>query len=106
MKRRVKRLEKKGTPERPRLSVYRSLKHIYAQIIDDISQKTLVSASSKSLKLKAGGNKKASEEVGKSIAKAALEKGIKKVFFDRGKFLYHGRVAVLADAARKEGLEF
>jgi len=93
-----------GTPERPRLSVYRSLGHIYAQVIDDQAGKTLMAASS--LKLKKGKKVEIAEAVGVQIAKLALDKGIKKVVFDRGEFLYHGRIKKLADAARKEGLEF
>ncbi|HAA25416.1 MAG TPA: 50S ribosomal protein L18 [Ruminiclostridium sp.] len=99
-----------GTPERPRLCVFRSLKHIYAQIIDDISGTTLVAASTldEALKEKAGstGNKSAAREVGKLIGTKAIEKGIKQVVFDRGGYLYHGRVRELADGAREAGLEF
>ncbi|NLG87700.1 MAG: 50S ribosomal protein L18 [Clostridiaceae bacterium] len=99
-----------GTPERPRLCVFRSLKHIYAQIIDDTSGKTLVSASTldEALKGKIGytGNKSAAREVGKLVGAKAIEKGIKKVVFDRGGYLYHGRVKELADGAREAGLEF
>ena len=93
-----------GTGERPRLNVYRSLNHIYAQVIDDQKGETLVSASS--VKLKTGGNVAAAKEVGKLVAERALEKGIKKVVFDRGGYLYHGRIKALADAAREAGLEF
>ncbi len=106
------RIRKKifGTPERPRLSVYKSLRYIYAQIIDDIKGYTLVSASSleKELRsqLKSTDNIEAAQLVGKIIAKRALEKGIKKVVFDRGGFLYNGRIKALADSARAEGLEF
>lgn len=100
----------KGTSERPRLNVYRSLSNIYAQIIDDISGNTLVSASSLDREIKEavgyGGNKKAAAEVGKLVAKRAAEKGITKVVFDRGGYLYHGRVKELAEAARQTGLEF
>jgi len=100
----------KGTPERPRLNVFRSLKNIYAQVIDDTTGNTLVSASTldQALKgtLKSGGNKDAAKAVGKLIAERAIEKGIKKVVFDRGGYLYHGRVKELADAAREAGLEF
>lgn len=100
----------KGTPERPRLNVFRSLKNIYAQIIDDTTGNTLVSASTldKALRgtLKYGGNKEAARAVGKLVAERALEKGIKKVVFDRGGYLYHGRVKELADAAREAGLDF
>lgn len=95
-----------GTPERPRLSVYRSNKQIYAQIIDDIAGKTIVSSSSLVLKLENGGNVEAAKEVGSAIAKLAQEKDIKSVVFDRGGYLYHGRVKALADAAREAGLEF
>ena len=97
-----------GTPERPRLSVYRSEKNIYAQIIDDVNAVTLVSASTvdKELKVNAGGNKEAAKMVGEMIAKRAIEKGITEVVFDRGGYLYHGRVQVLAEAAREAGLKF
>jgi len=111
--RRRKRVRKKvrGTPERPRLSVFRSSKHIYAQIIDDTLDKTLVDASSLSKEIQPqilgkGGNKEGASRVGESIAKRALEKGIKRVIFDRNGFLFHGRIKVLADAAREHGLEF
>jgi large subunit ribosomal protein L18 len=106
------RIRKKvfGIPERPRLSVYKSLRYIYAQIIDDTKGHTLVSASSleKELRenLKSTDNIEAAKLVGKVIARRALEKGIKKVVFDRGGFLYHGRIKALADSAREEGLEF
>ena|SRR6266700_5645079 len=102
-----------GTTERPRLSVYRSVSHIYAQIIDDFSGKTLASAASNDPKLKGvfakdvkGGNLKGAEAIGKVIAERSIEKGIKRVVFDRGGFLYHGRIRAVADAARKAGLEF
>ncbi len=99
-----------GTPERPRLNVFKSLKHIYAQVIDDTTGNTLVAASTldKALKgkLKTGGNKEAAREVGKIVAQRALEKGISKVVFDRGGYIYHGRVKELAEAAREAGLEF
>jgi large subunit ribosomal protein L18 len=95
-----------GTAERPRLNVYRSLSHIYAQVIDDQSGITLVSASTMSMKVKTGGNVAAAKEVGKAVAERAVEKGIKKVVFDRGGYLYHGRIKALADAAREAGLEF
>lgn len=110
--RRHGRVRKKvyGITERPRLNIFKSLKHIYAQIIDDSAGNTLISASSlnKELreKLKTGGNVKAAKEVGALIAKRALEKGIKKVVFDRGGYPYHGRVKTLADAVREAGLEF
>ena len=98
-----------GTTERPRLNVYRSLNHIYTQLIDDLNGVTLVSASSFGKKTEDkhyGGNVAAAKEVGKVIAERAKEKGIKKVVFDRGGYLYHGRVKALADAAREAGLEF
>ena len=97
-----------GTPERPRLSVYRSEKNIYAQIIDDVNAVTLVSASTldKDLNLKVGGNKEAAKLVGELIAKRAVDKGITEVVFDRGGYVYHGRVQVLADSAREAGLKF
>lgn len=110
--RKHKRVRKKvkGTSERPRLDVYRSLTNIYAQIIDDTTGNTLVSASSLDHEFKGelgySGNKKASTEVGKLVAKKAIEKGITKVVFDRGGYLYHGRVKELAEAAREAGLEF
>jgi large subunit ribosomal protein L18 len=95
-----------GTPERPRLNVYRSLNHIYAQVIDDTQGRTLVSASTIADKLTVGGNVAAAKEIGKLVAERATEKGIKKVVFDRGGYLYHGRIKALADAAREAGLEF
>jgi large subunit ribosomal protein L18 len=95
-----------GSSERPRLNVYRSLNHIYAQVIDDAKGETILSASTLSAKLKTGGNVAAAKEVGKLVAERALEKGIKKVVFDRGGYLYHGRIKALADAAREAGLEF
>lgn len=97
-----------GTPERPRLSVFRSNKNISAQIIDDVNGVTLVAASSleKRLEIANGGNKEAAKQVGEVIAKRALEKGIEIVAFDRGGFLYHGRVKELADGAREAGLKF
>jgi large subunit ribosomal protein L18 len=94
----------KGTPERPRLNVFRSNKQIYAQIIDDKNSVTLAQASS--LKLENGANIEGAKEVGKLVAERAIEKGIKKIVFDRGGYLYHGRVKALADAAREAGLEF
>lgn len=106
------RIRKKisGTPERPRLNVYRSNQHIYAQLIDDTKGVTLVSASTLDAELKNvienGGNVEAAEKVGALIAKRALEKGIKEVVFDRGGYPYHGRVKALAEAARQEGLQF
>src|ERR1700741_2898752 len=95
-----------GTTERPRLSVHRSLNHIYAQVIDDQTGETLASASTLALKAKTGGNVAAAKEIGKTIAEKATEKGIKKVVFDRGGFLYHGRIKAVADAAREAGPEF
>src|SRR5215469_1126911 len=95
-----------GTSERPRLNVYRSLNHIYAQVIDDQKGETIVSSSSLALKLKTGGNVASAKEIGKAIAEQAVAKGIKKVVFDRGGYLYHGRVKALSDAAREAGLEF
>jgi large subunit ribosomal protein L18 len=86
--------------------VYRSLTHIYAQVIDDQKGVTLASASSLELKLKTGGNVVSAKEIGKAIAERATAKGVKKVVFDRGGYLYHGRVKALADAAREAGLEF
>ena len=102
-----------GTKDRPRLTVFRSVSHIYAQVIDDLDGKTLVSASSVDSTVKGGlpkdakgGNLKGAEAIGKAIAERSLEKGIKKVVFDRSGFLYHGRIRAVADAARKAGLEF
>ena len=102
----------RGTAERPRLNVYRSLNHIYVQLIDDDNSKTIVSAStaegSKDKKgaRKTGGNVASAKAIGKQIAERAKEKGVKKVVFDRGGYLYHGRIKALADAAREAGLEF
>ena len=99
-----------GTPERPRLCVYRSNKNISAQVIDDVNGVTLVSASSLDKELKGeigyGGNKEAAKKVGEALAKRALAKGIGEACFDRGGFLYHGRVAELAEGAREGGLKF
>lgn len=99
-----------GSPERPRLSVYRSLNHIYAQIIDDTTGNTLVAASSNESdvrgQVKTGGNIEAAKAVGKLLAQKAAERGITSVVFDRGGNLYHGRVKALADSAREGGLEF
>ena len=97
-----------GTPERPRLSVFRSDKHMYAQIIDDVAGNTLCAASTldKDAKLEITNNIEAAQYVGKTIAEKAMAKGIKTVVFDRGGFLYHGKVQALADAAREAGLEF
>jgi large subunit ribosomal protein L18 len=104
-----KRIRRKlrGTAERPRLAVFRSLAHIYAQVVDDGQGKTLVSASSvdKGVKTK-GGNVAAARTIGKLVAERAKEKGIGKVVFDRGGYPYHGRVKALAEAARAAGLEF
>ncbi len=104
--RRIRR-KLRGTPERPRLAVFRSVAHIYAQVIDDNGGRTLVSASSvdKGGKTK-GGNVAAAKAIGKLVAERAKEKGIKSVVFDRGGYQYHGRVKALADAARQGGLEF
>jgi len=93
-----------GTAERPRLNVYRSVNHIYVQVVDDQAGVTIASAST--IKMKSGGNVAAAREIGKTIAERAREKGVKKVVFDRGGYLYHGRVKALADAAREAGLEF
>ena len=95
-----------GTKERPRLNVYRSLNHIYAQVIDDARGATLASASTVSGKLKVGGNLAAAAEVGRMVADRAKEAGITRVVFDRGGYLYHGRVKALAEAARAAGLDF
>jgi large subunit ribosomal protein L18 len=102
-----------GSDARPRLSVFRSVEHIYAQVIDDLSGKTLASASSVEPQVKGafakdvrGGNIKGAEAVGRVIAERSIEKGIKRVVFDRSGFLYHGRIRAVADAARKAGLEF
>lgn len=99
-----------GTSERPRLNVFRSLKHIYAQAVEDASGKTLVSASTMSPELKGSfrhpGNVEAAKKVGELIAKKCLEKGIQKVVFDRSGYLYHGRIKALAEAARASGLIF
>ncbi len=97
----------KGTPERPRLAVFRSVAHIYAQVIDDSKGSTLVAAAStdKAHKI-TGGNIAGAKAIGKLVAERAREKGIKKVVFDRGGYLYHGRIKALADAAREAGLEF
>lgn len=96
-----------GTVQRPRLNVYRSLNHIYAQIIDDVKGVTLVAASSVEKDFgMAGGNKEAAKKVGDLIAKRAAEKGITEVVFDRGGYVYHGRVKELAEGAREGGLKF
>ena len=96
-----------GTAECPRLNVFRSSKHIYAQIIDDVKGVTLCSASSMAKDFEGnGGNKEGARKVGEMIAKAAADKGIENVVFDRGGYLYHGRVKELADGAREGGLKF
>ena len=96
-----------GTAARPRLNVFRSLKNIYAQIIDDEKGVTLVSASSKDKGFSQyGGNVEAAKAIGSAVAKKAIEKGITEVVFDRGGYIYHGRVAALAEAAREAGLKF
>ena len=103
---RVRNALRRSAGGRPRLSVFRSSKHIYAQVIDDQKGETIAAASSLQLKLKSGGNVAAAKEIGKSIAEKAKEKGVKEVVFDRGGYLYHGRVKALADAARESGLSF
>ena|SRR5437868_1866834 len=105
------RVKVQGTSERPRLNVYRSLNHIYAQVIDDASGRTIVSASTqegrpKGDKSRGGGNVAAAKAIGKRIAERAQEKGVKKVVFDRGGYIYHGRLKALAEAAREAGLQF
>jgi large subunit ribosomal protein L18 len=107
------RIRKKlqGTAERPRLNVYRSLNHIYVQVIDDLNGKTLVAASTAESKKteghkRTGGNVASAKEIGKTIAERAKAKGVTKVVFDRGGYLYHGRVKALAEAAREAGLQF
>lgn len=97
-----------GTEARPRLNVFRSNKHIYAQLIDDVKGATIVSASTldKELNLDSSNNIDAAVKIGEVVAKRAAEKGIKSVVFDRGGYLYHGRIKALADAARENGLEF
>ena len=99
-----------GTAERPRLTVFRSSKHIYAQLIDDLNGRTLAAANSNSPDLRKdvayGGNVKAAQAVGKRLAEAAKERGITKAAFDRGHYRYHGRIKALADAAREGGLQF
>jgi large subunit ribosomal protein L18 len=98
----------KGSDVRPRLAVFRSVKHIYAQVIDDTNGKTIVSASSaeKNTPVKNGGNVAGAQALGKLVAERAREKGVTKVVFDRGGYLYHGRIKALAEAAREAGLEF
>ena len=111
-KKRHVRVRKKisGTPECPRLNVYRSLNHMYAQLVDDVAGRTLVAASTldAALKgaLKSGGNKEAAKAVGTLIAKRSLDAGVERVVFDRGGYIYHGRVRELAEAAREAGLKF
>lgn len=104
------RFKIKGTPERPRLTIFRSNRHLYAQIIDDLNQLTLAAASTLQIKNQKQSshktNKELAEEVGKLIAETALQKSIKKVVFDRGGFKYAGTIKILADAARKNGLIF
>lgn len=104
------RQKMQGSPERPRLNIYRSLNHIYVQLIDDVSGKTLAAASTTQGRTKgakrSGGNVASAKVVGKTIAEQARQKGIKKVVFDRGGYLYHGRIKALAEAAREAGLEF
>jgi large subunit ribosomal protein L18 len=102
-----------GTPERPRLRVFRSVSHIYAQVIDDMNGTTLASAASTEPSLKSafsaktrGGNVEGAKALGKTIAERLISKGIKRVVFDRGGFLYHGRIRAVAEAAREAGLEF
>ena len=106
--RRHKRVRKtiSGTQSRPRLNVFRSNKEIYVQVIDDETGKTLVSSSTAELKIKNGGNIEAAQAVGADIAKKCKEKKINTVVFDRGGYLYHGRVEALAEAARENGLKF
>ncbi|MGQ9525624.1 MAG: 50S ribosomal protein L18 [Armatimonadota bacterium] len=112
--RRHRRVRKKvsGTPQRPRLCVFRSLRHIYAQVIDDVAGATLVSASTLEPEVRellngsGGGNVEAAKKVGAVVARRAVEKGITRVVFDRGGYKYHGRVKALAEAAREGGLEF
>lgn len=98
----------KGTAERPRLAVFRSLQHIYVQVIDDRAGRTLAAASSaeKNAPVKSGGNVAAAKEIGRLLAERAKAAGITKVVFDRGGYLYHGRVKALAESAREAGLEF
>ncbi|GAA0381058.1 50S ribosomal protein L18 [Bacillus horti] len=99
-----------GTAERPRLNVFRSSKHIYAQLIDDVAGQTIVSASTQDKELAGsignGGNVEAAQKVGQLVAKRAVDKGYQSIVFDRGGYLYHGRVKALADAAREAGLQF
>lgn len=98
----------RGTPERPRLAVFRSLQHIYAQVIDDSTGRTIAAASSneKESAAPSGGNVDGAKAIGKLVAERAIAKGVKSVVYDRGGYIYHGRVKALADAAREAGLEF
>jgi large subunit ribosomal protein L18 len=109
-KQRVRLSLRRSSGGRPRLSVFRSSKHIYAQVIDDTKGETLASASSLEKEMRGGGNTganiDAAKAVGKLLAERAVKKGIKEVVFDRGSYLYHGRVKALADAARESGLSF
>jgi large subunit ribosomal protein L18 len=98
-----KRIE--GTPQKPRLTVYRSLNHMYAQVIDDLSGQTLASANTRQQKLAHGGNVEAAKQIGQTLAERATAAGIKQVQFDRNGFKYHGRVKAVADAAREGGLQ-
>ena len=100
------RINISGDSEYPRLAVYRSTKHIYAQVIDDVTKTTLASSSNLELKIANGGNIEAAKAVGKDVAEKCKKLKIKKVVFDRGGYQYHGRVEALADAAREAGLEF
>ena len=109
--RRHRRLRKRvaGLPERPRLAVYRSHKHLYAQVINDVESRTLFTCSTQQEELKAqkrGGTVNAAQELGRAVAQEAIKRGIKRVVFDRGGYQYHGRIKALADAARQGGLEF
>jgi large subunit ribosomal protein L18 len=105
---RVRRTLRKNSAGRPRLSVHRSSKHIYAQVIDDASGRTVVAASSleKDLKATSGADKAAAANVGKLLAERAVKAGVKEVVFDRGGYMFHGRIKALADAAREGGLSF
>jgi large subunit ribosomal protein L18 len=105
IKRRIRKIIS-GTPTKPRLSVYRSNKEIYAQLIDDVNGVTIASVSSRDKNIKATTKVEASTEVGKTIAEKAIKAGVETVAFDRNGYLYHGRVKVLADAARESGLKF
>ena len=105
-KRRIRSKLKKVNSDKPRLTVFRSLKNIYAQIIDDNKHITIVSASSKEKNFDKMSKSKISAVVGKLIAERSVKKGVKEVFFDRGKYKYHGRIKLLAETARKEGLKF